>query len=652
MSCYLKVGGIVTKLIYTYSLVKTLYEQGKDYIDSFWPFVLKVLKKNKTYLDLNSIQDSIRENFGLDIPLHSLNVIITRAKRKGFIKQQKLQFILTEKGGKHLDSLEPESDIERRINELIEDIKSYLNEQLKLSLTSDETKGIFLSFVNKHIESLVAFFNPESSIIRLDAQSQLNNRYDSTLIDYLEISKQRKPNFYNTLVDVIYGSVISTVASNRNIAEVNKKFSITKVFLDSNYLLSILGLHAPNFNKPAQELLHLLITYEFELRVFDFTIEEMVRVLKNYSREHHLYIKNVPVKSIYSNLKNIGFTTEDVREFIAKIESKIWQLGIKIETTNINLDDYKPKKDEYRTQLSQYKPNQNVRTQNHDLAAIDKTGEIRGKLRREIESSKAFFLTSDFRLSKFNFIVMKHRENATVCEVIPDRLITNILWLKNPTIIKDIPLKSIIAIHSHGMFIERNIWIRFCEIIKDLKEKNKIEEKDISMLFYNHHIEEVLKTFDESETDEIMPSLIFDELKKVNKLIDEETKKKLKEQGEIFEKKLSLVKLEKEMESEKRLDNIKARLKSKAIKKAKKYTLGIMCVPLFVFVGAFIYFTLVKNWSAAIILGVIGSITGILSFFDVKVSLRNIFKELQDKTFQNIYKKDLSELKLEDDIEG
>lgn len=642
----------MTKLICTYSLVKTLYEQGKDYIDSFWPFVLKLLRKNETHLDLSSIQDGIRENFGLDIPLHSLTVIITRAKRKGFIKQQKRLFILTDKGGEHLDSLEPESDIERRINELIEDIKSYLNEQLKLTLTSDATKEIFLSFVNKHIESLIEFFNPESSIIRLDAQSQLNSRYDGTLIEYLEISKKRKPNFYNTLVDVIYGSVISTVASNRNIAEVNKNFSSTKVFLDSNYLFSILGLHAPNFNKPAQELLQLLKAYKFELRIFDFTIEEMVRVLKNYSREHHLYIKDVPVKSIFSNLKTIGLTTEDVREFIAKIESKMWELGIKIETTNVNLDDYKPKKDEYRTKLSQYKLYQNVRTQNHDLAAIDKTREIRGKLRREIESSKAFFLTSDFRLSKFNFMVMKHRDNATVCEVISDRLITNILWLKNPTIIKDIPLKSIIAIHSQGIFIERKIWIRFCEIIRNLKEENKIEEKDISMLFYNHHIEDVLKAYDESETEEIIPSLIFDELEKVNKLIDEETKKKLKEQGEIFEKKLSQVKLEKQMESEKKLDNIKTIIKSKATKKAKKYSLGIMCVPIFVFVGGFIYFTLVKSWPIVIILGGIGSITGILSFFDIRISLGNIFRGLQDKNFQNIYKKDLSELTLEDDIEG
>jgi len=31
------------RLIYTYALIRSLCDQGEDYIDSFWPFVIKVL---------------------------------------------------------------------------------------------------------------------------------------------------------------------------------------------------------------------------------------------------------------------------------------------------------------------------------------------------------------------------------------------------------------------------------------------------------------------------------------------------------------------------------------------------------------------------------------------------------------------------------
>jgi len=639
----------MNKLICTYSLVKTLYEQGKDYIDSFWPLVLKVIPKDKTPLNLASIQKELKENFTLDIPEHSLKTIITRAKKKGYMVQQKRQFRLTDQGNEYLDSLELESEVERRINELLEDIKNYLNEQLRLSLTLNDTYDIVLSFLRGNIDSLVEFFNPYSSIIQLTISRPKIDKYDNVLVNYFEIAKQRKPDLYRTLTDVIYGSVISTAASNRDIAEINKKFEHTQIFLDSNYLFSILDLHFPEFNKPANELFNLLKLYRFELRVFDFTIDEMVGVLRNYFIEQHLYIPGVRVSSIYSNLKSRGLTIEDVREIIAKIESKILELGIKIEPTRIDLKDYKSPKEEYRSKLSKYKPCQNLRSQNHDIAAVEKIREIRRLLKREIESSKALFLTSDLRLSKFDFLEMGHREKATVCEVIQDKLLTNILWLKNPSIVKDIPLKSIIAVHSREMFIDREIWRRFCETITKLKEDTSINSKDISMLFYNHYIEEVLRVYDYPQIDKITPEFILGEVQTVNQLIDAETKKKLEQQREVFEKELTQKQLEEEKKFETMLREIKEKIKARAVKKARRWAITAAYMPIVIFVVIFIYFVLVKGWmTTGYIFGGIASLLIILSFLDIKVNVLNIRKRLQDKIFQKIYRKELSELALEE----
>jgi len=639
----------MNKLIYTYSLVKTLYEQGKDYIDSFWPFVLKIMPRDKTLRNLNFIQKEVKENFGLDIPEHSLKIIITRAKRKDYVIQQKRQFRLTDQGDNYLNSLEPESKVERRINELVEDIKNYLNEQLRLSLTSNGTYDVILFFIHKNIDSLVEFFNPDSSIIKLNIPKPKTNKYDVVLINYFEIAKQRKPYLYNTLTDIVYGSVVSTTASNRDIAEMNKKFERTQIFLDSNYLFSILEIDFPEFSKPAKELLNLLRFYKFEIRVFDFTINEMVQVLRNYSREQHLYIPGVRVSSIYSNLKSRGLTIEDVREFIAKIESKVLELGIKIEPTSIDLKDYKPPKEEYRSKLSQYKSDQNLQNQNHDLAAVEKIREIRRSPKREIENSKALFLTSDLKLSRFDFLEMGHKEKATVCEVIPDKLFTNILWLKNPSIVKDAPLKSIIAVHSREMSIDRKIWRRFCKTITKLKEDDSINDKDVSMLFYNHYIEEVLEAYNDSQIDEITPDFALEEIQTVSKLIDEETKKKLEKQREIFEKELTQKELEKEKELETRLGKIKEKIKERALKNARRYTIVIMCIPILIFVGIFVCFVSTEGWVATSkIFGGIASVVTILSFLGFKVNMLNIRKLLQDKAFQKIYRKELSELALEE----
>ncbi|GAI71896.1 unnamed protein product, partial [marine sediment metagenome] len=64
-----------------------------------------------------------------------------------------------------------------------------------------------------------------------------------------------------------------------------------------------------------------------------------------------------------------------------------------------------------------------------------------------------------------------------------------------------------------------------------------------------------------------------------SKLIDEETKKKLQEQREIFEKKLTQVELEKKKAFETRLSAIKEKLKAKAVRKAKRRAIVKMCIP-------------------------------------------------------------------------
>ncbi len=58
----MRVGEVMNRLYYTYSLAKALYERGSDYIDVFWSFVLRVLSENGTSMSLVSIQEKLKES--------------------------------------------------------------------------------------------------------------------------------------------------------------------------------------------------------------------------------------------------------------------------------------------------------------------------------------------------------------------------------------------------------------------------------------------------------------------------------------------------------------------------------------------------------------------------------------------------------------
>ncbi len=76
------------RLIYTYTLIRSLYDQGKDYINSFWPFVIKVLPLNK-FVDIDTIQRNLKEKFNIEMPLHVLRTVLNRAKRRSYVEQRK-----------------------------------------------------------------------------------------------------------------------------------------------------------------------------------------------------------------------------------------------------------------------------------------------------------------------------------------------------------------------------------------------------------------------------------------------------------------------------------------------------------------------------------------------------------------------------------
>jgi hypothetical protein len=601
--------------------------------------VLPVDRKN---LNINIVQSKIKTIYGLDIPEHSLKSIITRAKKNGYIEAQKWDIKLSEKGIRYIESHEPESDINRRINALLYDIKVYFDDS---TLQTEDIYKILLSFVNENIYPLICFLNPSTGKPAIDNMQTQINKYHNSLISYFELAENEKPDFYNTLKDIVYGSIISTVSYSQNITKITKKFKGVELYLDTNYLFSILGLDYENIVKPAKELFNLIKSNEFKLKVFDFTLEEMISVLKNYPAQQYYYVKGVRVNSIYSVIKSLGMTTEDVYELIQKIEEHIWNLGISIEPSGVLLKEYKPKHEHYEEKIAIYKKTQGDKNRKHDLAAIEKIMEIRGSHIRQIEKVNSLFLTSDLRLATFNFNECGHKDNSTVCEVVPDRLLTNILWLKNPTIIKDMPLKSVIALQSRNLLIERNIWIRFCENVKKLKTQGKIDDKDISMMFYNHYIDDILSNFNELDIDNITEDFILEEIIKASKGISNEIVQKIEEQKAVFKEEVIQPELESRWSD--KIEKTKGAVKINAQISTKNWmaVLSWLCILPLTLIFRALIIPVTKKWSAieplAWIITLFFSI--IINLLGIKLFMQKLRSHIETSIFNVIYKRKLNE---------
>ena len=132
------------KLIYTYALAKSLYDQGEDYIDAFWPLTLRVFNINKKSLKLISIQDLIKNDLELNIPLHSLETILNRAEKNGYLeKKHGHHFEITESGLKYINEFKTNKEVEIKLNALFKDIKDFIKSKFNLEKEIQEIKYRF-----------------------------------------------------------------------------------------------------------------------------------------------------------------------------------------------------------------------------------------------------------------------------------------------------------------------------------------------------------------------------------------------------------------------------------------------------------------------------------------------------------------------------
>ncbi|MDD3416589.1 MAG: OmpH family outer membrane protein [Lachnospiraceae bacterium] len=559
------------RLIYTYSLIKAFYDEKKDYADCFVPLILSSCPKGK-YLSRSKIKERIKLDYDLDIQEYVIDSFIMRSMKSNYIakikRDQKFPlYTITEEGIKYREKFEKKNEISRRVESLVRDMQLFFISK-NVSTTTERIKEKLELFIKENFLILMEFINPDSPN-NITAPKH-DKKCDELIADYILLAQNEKPSKYKTIHDMILGSVISLTfysVDETKFAPIDKmNFESCELFLDSNFVFSILGLEDEKLCRPNKEVFELLKNYKFQLKIFSTTVDEICRVINQYLDYDPQYSPDVHTHAIHSYMRRTNWTRTQVQEYIQNIDDILAKQGItKITLDGINLETYTAIKIPIEKTLDYYKPNKSVCVYNHDLIAIDKIIEFRGGTQRKLEKCKALFLTSDSKLSKYDFIEIGHKKNGTISEVMLCSILANILWIKDPN--TKLPIESIMAFHAQDLFIKSAIWQRFQEIcIQMLKEKTLTSE-NISNLFYRNYIEDVLKEFDDHETDEIDAKFLMKQVQISTKVREDDLKKMEKDKNNELKEKIEKIVRIKDEEKEKDVLKVKTQMEESLKKK-------------------------------------------------------------------------------------
>jgi hypothetical protein len=536
---------LVEREIIAYSLLSALQKQGHDSIEIFCPFVVRAIPPD-AFIDIVEVQQRVCEIFNISkqIPIFALNTILKKAKNKKYIETTSVTqedgdqktvktstfYKSTPLGFEYTNKLAEKevSPIRDQIETLCKNIQRYFNIQKNTKITRDEIYDMLISFIRKNLTTLESIVNQSiSTEFNILPVSHKNERL---LIDYLRFIYERRDKDYKIFSEMLYGSIMSLLLCSEkdNIADVkDRKIRPCKVYLDTNFVFSVLDLHMPEQSKSAQELFDLLKDNKFELRIFDFTIGEICSVLGRYvtfmqSGQGKLLLDNSGGFGLYRKIYKEQWSGEELRKFISEIRFTLQQKGITIETISKDgIEQYLSDYSYIESLLRKEKPKQLKGGREHDLLAISAIKEKRGKKHIfRLEDAKAIFLTSDRVLSKLNYENMDHKKEGTVSEVILDSLLANLLWIKNPNL--EFPLETIIAANARTLFIKEDVWDVFWERVKLLYAEGRINENDIAMLFYDRYIEDALSQIDEDDLEKMSDDTIFKHIEVAKKRVENE----------------------------------------------------------------------------------------------------------------------------------
>ncbi len=516
---------------YTYALAQALSEAGDDYVDTFVPFLLGAMPEHGE-ASVADVQTELSATFSLSVPEAVIETIATRAKRRGYLTQQSRALQLTDGGRTYRSKLEPEADVDRRINALLDDIATFFGTRGSI-IDRAQADSLLSDFLSANVEPLVEFTGGEISA--LGKSDRPVSEQERLLADYIRTAESGRPEHFETLRQMVLGALVTAVLQSHEPEDLvglrKRKLRDLTVYMDSNFVFSILELHPDEFARPARELFAMFRACGLTPKVFSFTVDEICRVLGGFLTEAHRYPSNVRIDTLYSALRTRGWTKFQIHEYITHIEEVLEGAGIDIEPTTVNLKTYDPPAAD-RVALANYKPEQPRVSQNHDLAAIAEIRGIRANTKRKFETCEAIFLTSDGRLSRYCHKELGHADHGTVTEVILDKLLTNILWLKNPAI--EAPLRMLIAAYSRDLFVKRRVWNRFYEVLKTVRREGKASDDRIAGIFYRNYIEDVLLGLDETDVGQITEDFVLQQIEKAAQQRDDAEVEKFREQETDF----------------------------------------------------------------------------------------------------------------------
>lgn len=516
----------MNNIITTFAALQSYYSSGNDLLGIISYLILQVLPSENKKVSVCTIKNLLTSEYKLDIPHDVIQTVLKRLNRKEQITYNNIKDInllnitITKAGENDKEKIKQDfRKADREKNALLSSLQSSLSNEYN----KHEVEKGFDTFIKRNFYYLTRILDGEEEKEHIPAGLQ------SAIANFFIKAEKSDPINFEILKSILFGKIIASALLRQNNFNREAKFDPLEVYLDTNIIFSLMGLHDEMENESAFELIEIIRKSGFSLKIFSFTKDEVVAKLRGYLNNQNNYSTEIGVDSIYYVLKKKNYTTLDVMRLIENIEDVLKKLEISI---NYTFEKKKLLQDEDQAfaKLESFSPSKPRISLEHDFAAIAAIKRLRrNRTYYLLEKSAFVFLTADSQLAKYNYS-NDHKINTTIPEVIYRNEFASIFWLKNWEGSESAFIHNLLANFAQTALIAHSLWDKFIATLKQEKEKGNKTDDDINFLISHEDTEKILR----ERGEEGIKLIIDDNVIKIRKQQDAEKEEKILKDSEVI----------------------------------------------------------------------------------------------------------------------
>jgi len=484
-----------TKGLATVAMLKVNFDAGRDHIAMFQPFVLDAVAHLDDDLGVKDVRRKVLERHELAVPLNTLQTILGRVAKAGYLRREGGRYFRTEKPLEISDVQKERTRVEKRQTLLARRLRQAADDRGVKVDSDEDALAMILRFLQRYHIAL-AFGETDLSQdppVHKAEESGEHARLMTTA-RFLQESAIAGGESAEILQEMLEGFVLQNTLLLKDVSTVTRRFHDLHVFIDSGLLFAALGLRGPAGETATLELISLLRETGAVVDVFEPTIKEMRQILSIYEDRVGTSAgrQSLHPTELTRHILSSRFTPSDVRMKSALIEKNLRSLGVNIREL--------PERDARWTlderslgKLLADDKGENEPRVVHDVDCV--AGVLtyrRGKRTDSLDDAQAVFATSSNQTVENTKSWYAEQELGGLPPIIHYLELSNRAWLKKPASATKLKLQELMALCNAALRPSRAAWGRFIAHLAQLEESGELSSDEVTALLASELTDRVL----------------------------------------------------------------------------------------------------------------------------------------------------------------